>query len=372
MQEWLRFFRKEHLGIYSLKKDSIASENMPEWKLLTIDTLEFKKYLDTKKEIDLEGFWKSGGNFYIKKIADYFIGFDAEFPHKPIMKIVMTNDSSYATIIYENLISKYFKVEFANENLVLFDKKPALVRLYPLLNENYANFLNSKPYFEKLNTKTCYLRIPSFDFDLIQMIDSVIFTNQKTITKTKNMMIDLRYNSGGSDGCWWGLMPFIYTNPYRTKNCYYKSTELNNQYYKKFSGDNFFAILNNNLENFVKNGNDYLVNSLDKIYKYPQNVAIIVNKYCASSVEAFLLVAKQSKKVKIFGTVTAGSLDFANVNSVVSPCDEFVLYYATSKDVDLENFPIDNIGIQPDFYLDKEIPEYEWVEYITKILNNDF
>jgi hypothetical protein len=370
LSEWLRFFRKGHLGVFSLKKDSLTAEKLPEWKSLTIDTAEFKKYLDAKKEIDFEGIWQSGGSFYVKKIDDCFIGFDTEFPHKPIMKIVPNGNIPQATIIYENIISEYSKIEFANENLVLFDEKPALIRLYPFLNENYAKFFNYEPYFEKLNSKTCYLRISSFDFDLKQAIDSVIFTNKKMITKTENLIIDLRYNGGGSDGGWQNIMPFIYTNPYRTKNCYYLSTELNNQYYRTFNGDIFFEMLNNHLGEFVKNGNEYVVNSLNKIYKCPQNVAIIVNKYCASSTEQFLLAAKQSKKVKIFGTVTEGALDFANVNSVKSPCGNFMLYYATSKDVDLENFPIDNIGIQPDFYLDKEIPEYKWVEYVNDILNN--
>jgi C-terminal processing protease CtpA/Prc len=95
-----------------------------------------------------------------------------------------------------------------------------------------------------------------------------------------------------------------------------------------------------------------------------------VNDYCASSTEQFLLAAKQSKKVKLFGRVTDGTLDFSNLNRIESPCGDFKLYYATSKVVDIENFPIDNIGIQPDYYLDDAIPEYQWIEYVKNILNN--
>jgi hypothetical protein len=30
---------------------------------------------------------------------------------------------------------------------------------------------------------------------------------------------------------------------------------------------------------------------------------------------------------------------------------------------------IDNIGLQPDFYLDKTVPQYKWVEFVNEILN---
>ena len=30
---------------------------------------------------------------------------------------------------------------------------------------------------------------------------------------------------------------------------------------------------------------------------------------------------------------------------------------------------IDDKGIQPDYYIDKEIPKYEWIKYVADILN---
>jgi len=30
---------------------------------------------------------------------------------------------------------------------------------------------------------------------------------------------------------------------------------------------------------------------------------------------------------------------------------------------------VDDIGIKPGFYIDKEIPKSEWINYVNKILN---
>ena len=31
---------------------------------------------------------------------------------------------------------------------------------------------------------------------------------------------------------------------------------------------------------------------------------------------------------------------------------------------------IDDIGMQPDYYLDETIPQYKWVELVNEVLNN--
>ena len=82
-----------------------------------------------------------------------------------------------------------------------------------------------------------------------------------------------------------------------------------------------------------------------------------------------MLAAKQSKKVKLFGTTTFGALDISNMNFVKSPCNEFELGYCLSKSFRIPNMAIDNKGIQPDYFLEDEIEEYNWVDYVTKILD---
>jgi len=110
--------------------------------------------------------------------------------------------------------------------------------------------------------------------------------------------------------------------------------------------------------------------SFDTIHKFPENIGIIINENNGSTTEQFLLAAKQSKKVKLFGTTTTGVLDISNMYFVKSPCEEIELGYSLSKSMRIPEMTIDNKGIQPDYYIDKEIPKYEWIKFVSEILND--
>lgn len=59
----------------------------------------------------------------------------------------------------------------------------------------------------------------------------------------------------------------------------------------------------------------------------------------------------------------------SNVNVVKSPSSNIVLIYATSRSFRIPEMPVDGIGIQPDYYLDKSMPIFKWVEFVNQILN---
>ena len=110
---------------------------------------------------------------------------------------------------------------------------------------------------------------------------------------------------------------------------------------------------------------------MDTIYKYPHSVGVIINGGNASTTEEFLLAARQSKKVKLFGTTTMGVLDISNMYFVKSPCDEFELGYCLSKSLRIPDMAIDRKGIQPDFYISKSVNEFEWIDFVVKTLENN-
>ena len=109
--------------------------------------------------------------------------------------------------------------------------------------------------------------------------------------------------------------------------------------------------------------------TFDTIFEKPKNIGIIINEGIGSTTEQFLLAAKQSKKVKLYGTTTSGVLDISNMYYLKSPCEEFELEYSLSKSMRIPEMTIDDIGIQPDYYIDKEIPKYEWINFVTEILD---
>ena len=249
-------------------------------------------------------------------------------------------------------------------------------------DEFYEKIMTTRtPFLKELNENTVFLRIPSFDWRQSTTIDSVIVANREKILSTQNLIIDLRNNGGGADRSWRKLLPLIYTNPVHTVGVEFLSTELNNrllyeQYNEQDPGflariivRHYLRRLQRNLGEFVNlQGSDVKTRTERTIYPYPQNVGIIIDRGVASTSEQFLLAAKQSTKVTLFGTNTGGALDISNVVWVASPCNEFELVYGVSRSLRLPEMVIDEIGIAPDYHLDS-IPRYKWVQYVNEILN---
>ena len=48
---------------------------------------------------------------------------------------------------------------------------------------------------------------------------------------------------------------------------------------------------------------------------------------------------------------------------------EFRLWYCMSRNMCISEYAIDDIGIQPDYYFDEITPQYEWVEFVSEIIN---
>ncbi|MGQ3088011.1 S41 family peptidase, partial [Flavobacterium sp.] len=242
--------------------------------------------------------------------------------------------------------------------------------------KSYLELINTNgPIMQQYSDKTLVLRIPSFDGSNKKAIDSVIAANSDKILKTKNLVVDIRYNGGGSDGSYAEIIPFLYTNPIRVVATQFLSTPLNNARMQEYLAEEgiseeektevnvMIKRLNDNMGGYVGwNDETVYVQKLDTVHPFPKNVAILINQGNGSTSEQFLLAAKQSSKTKLFGTTTAGVLDISNMHSVTSPCG-IILRYCLSRSLRIPDMAIDDKGIQPDYYLDAEIPQHQWVQY---------
>lgn len=257
-------------------------------------------------------------------------------------------------------------------------------------NELYRQYiLADTPFLVQVNSSTIYLRIPSFGNQHKKSIDQIIAHNRQLITSTPNLIIDIRNGTGGSDNSYYELLPFLYTNPIRMPAVEFLSTPLNNKRMYELATNTgiaqefklnpsaaemeryktYYELLNNNIGTFVNlSGNKVNVKKLDTIYSYPNHIAIMINENNVSTDEQFLLEAKQSKKVKLYGRTTKGGLDVSNLSLVHSPNKDFVLIYALSKSLRIPEMAIDDKGVQPDYYIDQEIPESRWIDYVLENL----
>lgn len=401
LYSWLTFFRDGHIGINRLNFEDPAPsqtfkpETKETWETLKVAIPKFEKYLNSKKEIDFEGIWETPPyKVGIKKVDTGYVGFITETTVENWktgqVKFKFTGDEG-VFYLRDKSAETFAGVKALGKNYLQLGRF-TLKRVSPQYETEpkIATYFESisaeNPFGKEISPTTFLLRIPSFDGSQKKVIDSVITANKETLLKTENLIIDLRNNGGGSDWSYQELLPFIYTNPVRIVGLEFLSTKLNNQRMidlienpdygldeesKKWAKTSYDT-LEKHLGTFVNlDTTKVSIEKLDTIYPYPKQVGILINKGNGSTTEQFLLAAKQSKKVKLFGATTYGVLDISNMNYVPSPCGEFQLGYCLSKSYRIPEMAIDGKGIQPDYYLDDTIEPYNWIPFVEDILKGN-
>jgi hypothetical protein len=259
--------------------------------------------------------------------------------------------------------------------------------LYSYIPE-FPNGRNTFPLAISLTDSTFYLRVPSFVDDYTE--NSVRKHWQEIITRP-NLIIDIRNNGGGQDTYYQVLSDLVYTQPFESKGVEWYATVDNIKLYEDAlkngeieNGEEgiewtnaLLAEMKKNVGGFVEHplmGKDEIVTK-DTVYPYPKRVGIIINDGDASSAEQFLLEAKNSKKVKLFGNCnTAGVLDYSNIVPVNFPSGKYELNYPMTRSRRLPDHPIDNIGIAPDVIIPYPATEQlfnrldQWVYFVMEYL----
>ncbi|MCL6273283.1 S41 family peptidase [Muricauda sp. 2012CJ35-5] len=401
INEWFGFFRSGHIGLQIVRQPSGQSEDNQKiieqfntWEKLAINLDAFKSRLEAKPAIDLEGIWSAAYyKFGIKKVGKEYIGFiiqgDGAYWTKGQVKFKIKEDGSAVYYMRDHSARHFDQVDFLGKNylqmgFVNLKRDFPIVESDPILKRHFKAITAQDPYFELIDQKTSLLRIPSFLGSEKSKIDNVLNANLEHIINTPNLIIDIRNNGGGSDSSFYELLPILYTNPISTVQMEYLSTPLNNQRMLDFINNkeygftdeqkkwaqNSYTKLSEHLGEFVLlDEHATTETTFDAIENYPKNIGILIHEYNGSTAEEFLLAAKQSTKVKLFGTNTAGVLDISNMYYVNSPCNEFQLGYSLTRSMRIPEMAIDGNGIQPDFYMDQRIPEHEWIKHVTEILN---
>lgn len=195
----------------------------------------------------------------------------------------------------------------------------------------------------------------------------------------------MRDNCGGTDNAYEKLLPYICTNSIRSMGAEYLATQtlidgLQNWIditpdEEKYESDKkmvagWIQLFKENLGEFVNtDSTDFHITEVEIAAHSPEHVIILANKNTASSGEAFLFRMKQSKKVKVFGTPTYGALDYGSARYFEFGCSNYKLLLPTWRAMRLPDYPIDNIGIQPDIHLDKSVED--WIQFAVDYVENE-
>lgn len=395
IHDWLSYFKDAHTSLYS-KSSAIEFEGKSAEEIrrhfyssetILLSEQQLKEQIDSFNPV--EGVWKNGA-YTIAIVKN-------KTAHRDYVGVILKADSVYwmpgqVKVELKEKSSDRFEAIFymrdhtiritnasINGNTLQLNNLSSFTKAYPQTAGK-----NTPPKTEntsvrtalvRINTNTFYLRLPTFNHSAKSMLDSMLLANHDSLIETPNLIMDVRDNGGGDDVTYSTIIPYLFTNKIKQiNNSIWSSPDniakfeaiLNNPSYPE-TNKNYIRKLVRDLKaspnTFYKKEN-YTIN-LKKVLTNPQKIMILINKNCASSCEEFLLVAKQSKKVTLLGENTMGVLDYANVHTLDLPYNGWGLQYATSRTNRLPDYPIDNIGIEPNVKIPKDV---NWIEFATEYL----
>lgn len=389
IRDWLEYFQDHHTHLYdetpAVSFEGKTPQEIRDYFASTerIDNTEIK---ETK---EIEDIWEMSPNYTLaivkskaahRDYAGVILKADSMYwmPEQVKLELKEISPNKFSVIVYMRDHSMRLTtgflvgVELRLENFAALQRATSkFEKEAPVQREEISNNLEIK----NLNHTTLYFRMPSFNHEVKQKVDSVIKANHELITETPNLIIDVRNNGGGSDITYSDVIPYLYTNPIKLINNSILSTADNIAKFENILTDPVYPEsskpyirdlverLKKSPGKFVRKDDETIIERSSFIF--PKNVVVLINNNCASSCEEFVLAVKQSKKVTLMGENTMGVLDYANVHYLDLPCKGWGLQYATSRTNRLPDYPIDNIGIEP---VVKIPSNTNWVDFALEYL----
>jgi hypothetical protein len=404
LSEWVGFFHDEHTQITALSGSgdtdgkAPTAASIPRISLTEAEAIKRLVKLGDRRD-PVEGIWTIGKDRYrlavlrtdpkARSFAVVVLASTADGWNPGMMKstIQRANSEQYSAEYYTGDFERVtFSGALKAEN-ARFDTKDygTWERQWPpVANPDGIDraFPSSEFFLRRLSATTLWIRIPNFRDERASTISKLMADHAADLEATPNLLIDLRRNGGGSDFAYKPLLPYLYTRPIyeiggemrasrdnialrqaiadRLKNSPEAADTV-----KQLNAQN--VLMAKNLGQYVStDARPFSVIKFDKILPFPKRIAILIDN-AGSTGEQFLLAARQSHKVTLFGQRnSSGVLDFANVVSMKSPSGRFEIQWATSRSLRLPDDPVDNGGIAPDSL----IPQSETapVTYVQKWL----
>lgn len=397
LKKFTSFFKDGH--IYFLKANSSIENVVDATTYIDVDMVKFMEDSKTKTN-SLEGVWVYSsidveevdfkvGIIQTKKEEYTGFAIPSSLENSASKRVLfkLTSKDKYESYFPNK--TKHtgdFKVQgnaflyFKTIERILIKEEEAMKFSEEDLERKYREIQGFK--VKQLTDRTVSITLPSFDYPFVETINNLIEENRNLIENSENLILDVRGNGGGTGNAFQELLPYIMTNPIRDMWIEFLATEtlidglesyIESIKEEKESQEEIkeikeeIILFKKNLGKFVNTEeNSFTIQEVAFAKKSPKYVVILIDKGVASSGEDFVIAAKQSKKVKILGTPTYGAIDYASVRPFDFGCPDYNLYLPTFRSLRLPEYPIDNIGIQPDIYLDQTVTD--WVQFAIDYL----
>jgi hypothetical protein len=398
LKEWIGFFGDGHTSINAQSGASAAAgatnpkelaAAVPRLDWTEASVIQRLSALGDRRD-PIEGIWSISGDRYRMAIlrtgadtdefAAVVLGSTAEHWSPGMVKATLKRDSvSHYRIGYR--AGDFSEVPLKGEILT----EGALIdtgdygqwqREWPVVRdkERLARLFPAGEFFlRRLSPDTLWLRLPDFNDSNAAKVEALLKDNAAALATTANLVIDTRGNGGGSDFVYAPIIPLIYSRPIYEVGIEMRASRDNitlrqaiadglkgnaeaADVVRQLNAQN--VLMTKNIGSYVQpDARPFSITKLDQILPFPKRVAILIDN-AGSTGEQFLLAARQSRKVTLFGKAnSAGVLDFANVVSMTSPSGRYQLQWATSRSMRLPDEPVDDGGIAPDIRIPESEPD---------------
>ncbi len=397
LDQWLLFFRDEHNFI--IESNQAAPAKAYETYQLEEQTFKARYRSPRKRKNDLIGIWESG-SYRVAIVPEP----QPKRTNRDYIAVVLKSDieswkpnevkfelqQEYGNDFKANFFMgdhslKKVAVKLQNESLLAFNGLNQWHKVWPETATKQPAESSTKKakgfHFEMLQGSIPYFRIPFFYPEHKVLIDSILNKHHVQIINAEMLVIDVIENGGGSDYVYESLMPYILTGPIQMPRSGIYLSEFNKAslieqwgglpdldsiqgeelaFYKKF-------IEHNDTLMFFSN-EKYYTYAPDTVYSHPKKVAILTGRGTGSSGETFVLKAKQSPRVVVYGQNTRGMIDgFGGTYKKLS-C--YTARFPNGvRSFDVEAKPIDPYGIAPHVYLDPSVNVLDFALKHMQLMN---
>jgi hypothetical protein len=327
--------------------------------------------LQSKSSSDIEGIYTNGGSITFGIVQNKKNHYTAvvlkkskllDFGHI-LLELEATKDPFVFKSIYNigllgfNFQKLYKTVEVKNGKIPIYGFYK--VGILPDEEQPTCSF---KAIDEQIN----YLQLASFDYSLKDKLNAFYKTVDSAINSKPYLIIDLRNNGGGSEECYFSLLPYVYTHPFKIDDVEVWVSPDNIKQYQNYQNKN------SGLISRMKKAQEYSfipqVENHTSEWKMqgttnPKKVAILFNRHTASSAESMITYCMQSSKVVTLGENSGGYLGYGNVMTTDTPCGMFSLRSTTTKYKNNSRYEF--VGIEPTIKLPAES---NWIEAAKKVL----